>query len=45
MPNIRLLVDTYWMRPFGFGFYSIDKNDSQLLMSTVFDLVLYCDIK
>jgi len=26
MPNIHLLVDTYWMRPFDFGFYSIDKK-------------------
>jgi len=24
MPNIRLLVDTHWMQPFDFGFYSID---------------------
>lgn len=26
MPNIHLLVDTYWMQPFDFGFYSIDKT-------------------
>jgi len=34
------------MQPFDYGFYSIDKKkDSQLLFITVFDLVLYCDIK
>ena len=26
MPNIRLLVDTYWMQPFDIAFYNIDKK-------------------
>lgn len=26
MPDIHLLMDIYWMQPFDFGFYSIDKK-------------------